>query len=228
MLKAKKLYGFNQDNNSINPELLTYIQKVQSDNEKIKRLSQANTSIQVGRVITNKLINIDSNLNDNMTYDKENRGNAKKGLLFLLNNLSGGTFCPEIETYFNQLKDLKIEELKHKTKKLEKISVENGKNNDRFKNSVDNKEINKKYIKNEQDNSYNVLQSKTKKNPYNRGINNNEEINEEYGLKKYRDDMDAIDLAQFYDKSEIKDYTFQINYNKEKARKLKLKQGASG
>ena len=44
--------------------------------------------------------------NEDMTYDKDKRFNAKKGLLFLLNNLSNGTFCPDIEDYFKKMKEI--------------------------------------------------------------------------------------------------------------------------
>ena len=49
------------------------------------------------------------------------------------------------------------------------------------------------------------------------------EIGEEIGIKKYENDFDAEDLINLYDKKEIKDNTFQINFNKEKMIKMKLK-----
>ena len=49
-----------------------------------------------------------------------------------------------------------------------------------------------------------------------------QEINKEYGLKKYKKDYDADYLINLYDKNEIKDNTFQINYNKEKLVKMKF------
>ena len=53
--------------------------------------------------------------------------------------------------------------------------------------------------------------------------NNNNEIRDEIGIKKYEKDYDADDLKYLYDKKEIKDNTFQINFNKEKMIKMKLK-----
>ena len=49
-----------------------------------------------------------------MTFDKDKRFSAKKGLIYLLNNLSNGTFCPDIEEYFSKMKEAKMEEFKHK------------------------------------------------------------------------------------------------------------------
>ena len=53
-------------------------------------------------------------LNEDITNDKDNRFTAKKGLLYLLNNLSNGTFCPDIEDYFKKMKEKKVEEFRDK------------------------------------------------------------------------------------------------------------------
>ena len=50
-----------------------------------------------------------------MTIDKDIRFTAKKGLLYLLNNLSKEKFCPDIEEYFSKIKEVKMEEFKHKS-----------------------------------------------------------------------------------------------------------------
>ena len=46
---------------------------------------------------------------------------------------------------------------------------------------------------------------------------------DEIGIKKYENDYDADDLLNLYDIKEIKDNTFQINYNREKMIRMKLK-----
>ena len=53
-------------------------------------------------------------LNEDITNDKDKRFTAKKGLLYLLNNLSNGTFCPDIEDYFKKMKEKKVEEFRDK------------------------------------------------------------------------------------------------------------------
>jgi len=84
-IKIKKVQSQKKESSPINPEILTYIQKVQNDNEKSKILTQTknNMPIQVERIITNKLINTNNQaLNDDMTFDKDKRFAAKKGLLY--------------------------------------------------------------------------------------------------------------------------------------------------
>ena len=63
--------------------------------------------------------------------------------------------------------------------------------------------------------------NESKKNIFRK--NDNNEIRDEIGIKKYEKDYDADDLKYLYDKKEIKDNTFQINFNKEKMIKMKLK-----
>ena len=118
--KIKKVQSQKQEVSPINPEILTYIQKVQNDNDKSKIINQTKTNvpIQVERLITNKIISTNNfqGLNEDMTFDKDK---SKKGLLYLLNNLSNGTFCPDIEEYFSKMKEAKMEEFKHKSRLMD-------------------------------------------------------------------------------------------------------------
>ncbi len=61
--------------------------------------------------------------------------------------------------------------------------------------------------------------TESKKNYFRKNLGQADEI----GIKKYEKDYDADDLLNLYDKKEIKDNTFQINYNKEKTIRMKLK-----
>ena len=45
---------------------------------------------------------------------KERLNMAKKGMQLLLNNLSDGNYCPEIETHFSGVRQNKVAELVHK------------------------------------------------------------------------------------------------------------------
>ena len=141
-IKIKKAQTQKQEASPINPEILTYIQKVQNDNEKSKNINQNknNVPIQVERIITNKLINTNNyqGLNEDMTFDKDKRFAAKKGLLYLLNNLSNGTFCPDIEEYFSKMKEAKMEEFKHKSRLLES-NIRSGDDSDGKKKGVGKK-----------------------------------------------------------------------------------------
>jgi hypothetical protein len=228
-IKIKKNLGSKQEASPINPEILTYIQKVQNDNDKSKVLNQTknNMPIQVERIITNKLINtnISTGLNEDMTYDKDKRFTAKKGLLYLLNNLSNGTFCPDIEEYFSKMKEAKMEEFKHKSRLLDSNVQKSGEESDGKKRS--NKKRNtreptyKRLLNNMENNIEESQVNESKKNLFRK--NDNSEIRDEIGIKKYEKDYDADDLKYLYDKKEIKDNTFQINFNKEKMIKMKLK-----
>ena len=226
-IKIKKVQSQKQETSPINPEILTYIQKVQNDNEKNKIINQTknNVPIQVERIITNKLINTTNyqGLNEDMTFDKDKRFAAKKGLLYLLNNLSNGTFCPDIEEYFSKMKEAKMEEFKHKSRLMES-NIRSGDDSDSKKKSGrrKNRETSIKGIINNIDNNIeNNQATENKKNYFRKNLEHDK--GEEIGIKKYENDYDADDLLNLYDKKEIKDNTFQINYNKEKLIRMKLK-----
>ena len=104
----------------INPEIINYIQIVQSDkdNDKSKQTYTHKNSIPSSyeRMINKKITKFQTAplLNEDITNDKDKRFTAKKGLLYLLNNLSNGTFCPDIEDYFKKMKEKKVEEFRDK------------------------------------------------------------------------------------------------------------------
>ena len=226
-MKVKKMVGLKQESSPINPEILTYIQKVQNDNDKVKILNQTknNMPIQVERIITNKLINSNASpgLSEDMTFDKDKRFAAKKGLLYLLNNLSNGTFCTDIEEYFSKMKEAKMEEFKHKSRLLES-NIRSGDDSDGKKKGgrKKNRESSiKRLINNIGNNIENNQGTENKKNYFRKNLEHGG--GDEIGIKKYENDYDADDLLNLYDKKEIKDNTFQINYNKEKMIRMKLK-----
>ena len=126
--KGQKLSGQNlyfqtskrRSSLAINPDIINYIQKVQKDQDKDKsKQSEQNKNSnpnQYERMMTQKIKKQTVNpvFKEDMTADKDKRFNAKKGLLFLLNNLSKGTFCPDIEEYFKKMKEKKVQEFKNK------------------------------------------------------------------------------------------------------------------
>ena len=229
-LKSKNIINVDKDIDPINPDILNYIQKVQNDKEKVKVMHQSikNQMPMPTQVefLSNKLINIkvQPNLNEDITHEKNIRLAAKKGLLFLLNNLSKGTFCPDIDDYFINMKEAKIEELRKKSKLKEYNGISDNENlkEDKIKQfnlikKIPNKENN---IDNYKENNIGENIKFINKNENNE---KNSEINHKLGLKKYNNDYDAEDLINFYDKNQIKNNTFQINYSKEKKYKMKLK-----
>ena len=230
-MKSKKGHSQTKEINSINPDILNYIQKVQNDKEKTKVINNSKNQlpIQVERILTNKLVNSNIHgLSEDMTFDKDKRFAAKKGLLYLLNNLSSGTFCPDIDEYFAKMREAKIEEFKKKPKLLEMKNI----NDDDLK--MDKKKPYNLVKKSPfRESSSNIVQEDNideKNKNVNLRLKENKidnskysEMNEKYGLKKYNNDYDAEDLINLYDENEIKDNTFQININKEKRFKMKLK-----
>ena len=213
----------------INPDIINYIQKVQSDKDKdkSKHSYQHKNSIpsQYDRMMSQKIKFHPSNplFNEDMTTDKDKRFNAKKGLLFLLNNLSNGTFCPDIEDYFKKMKEKKLEEFKNK--------IDDDINNFNIMDELDKKERKKK----SRDSSIKRLLNTMTENELNKSGDNNRinynfkkkennvDINEDIGIKKYEDDYDENELDNLYGKKEVRNNLFNINYNKEKLYKMKLK-----
>ena len=239
--KGQKLNSLTSQNNNIsnnanrrsslpiNPEIINYIQKVQNDKDKdkSKQSYQHKNSIpsQYERIMNQKIKYEASNplFNEDMTYDKDKRFNAKKGLLFLLNNLSNGTFCPDIEDYFKKMKEKKIEEFKNK--------IDDDINNFNIIDELDKKGRKKKsrdssikrLINSMAENERNNMDNNNKVAYNFKKKENNKDIKEEIGIKKYEDDLDENDLMNIYDKKELRDNLFHINYNKEKLFKMKLK-----
>ena len=232
--KYNSISSQNNNNNndresiSINPEIINYIQKIQNDKDKDKsrqNLQHINSiPSQYDRLISQKIklnaISQNQIISEDMTFDKDKRFTAKKGLLLLLNNISKGTFCPDIEEYFKKMKKKKLDEFKTKMK------------NDI--NAFNNMEEKGKKKKARDSSIKRLLNSMSENNENNDGENrinynfkkkkkNKENNREDIGIKKYENDYDEDELFDLYDKQDIKDNLFHINYNKEKLNKIKLK-----
>ena len=204
----------------INPDILSYIKKLQNDNEKARLYGNKKTTREIIRNVKQKNTVDNKVLNDDITSDKEQRFAAKKGLLYLLNKLSNGTFCPDIEDYFLKLKEAKIEELKNKSSKLNENNMMEGEESDIEEKIVEqkNKKFNEPSLKR-------LLSEQKKEEVENQNYFKKQEEDkiDKLDIKKYENDYDVEDLLKFYDKKDIKDNTFQINYNKEKLIKMKFK-----
>ena len=203
--KSKQNVDNDKDINLINPDIFSYIQRLQNNKNKVKVLNQNKNQMptQVERILTNKLHNSNgfSGLKEDIPYDKEKKIAAKKGLLLLLNIMSHGTFCPDIEDYFSKMKDAKIEELR-KQSKINEHNLIIKKLSNRDLSSI----ITKTNIDEKKKNS---LINKFKSN-----LGKKSEINEKYGFKKYDNDSDAEDMIYLYSKKDIKENSFQINIKK--------------
>lgn len=163
-------------------------------------------------------------LNDNILNDFENKDKARKGLLFLLNKLSNGNFCPEISEYFKELRENQIKEnifaaKKESNKKdvagknlrrqnfLEKLTetkkehIDNQSNEDEifkvnFRNA--NKDKPAFTVLNAINTKHITFKKRTKKNDF-----MTEKKQNEKSLKNYKNDFNEKDLNLFYSDNEI-------------------------
>ena len=213
---------------SINPDIINYIQKIQNDEDKDKSRQnlQHKNSIpsQYERLISQKIkfnvISKNQIFSEDMTFDKDKRFTAKKGLLLLLNNISKGTFCPDIEEYFKKKKEQKVEEFRNKIK--DDINTFNIMDKKGKKKKAKDSSI-KKLLNSMAENSGNNNEENRINYNFKKKEKNKENNREEFGIKRYENDYDEDELIELYDKKEIKDNLFHINYNKEKLYKMKLK-----
>lgn len=115
--------------NGIDDDIYMFMEEIHKQNNKVRKfgnkIGKENKTIVSDTIVENKSKTTHFGLSDNNTVDAENKSKAQKGLLLLLNKLSGGDFVPEIKTYFTKKK----EEIKMKKKKdLEEKANEEEKN----------------------------------------------------------------------------------------------------
>ena len=208
--------------NVIDPSLLTYIQKIHQEKHKSRKVISMNDE--------EKEILLNNGLNDNIHVDRDKKSKARRSLLYLLNIMSEGTFCPEINNYFDELRELKIKE-------------ENNKDNTKeFKeeNKIENKTGNEFGIKNPikriQSLREQLLNNKPMSNnseKYNfhfkkRGKDEHENYDNNVQSKFYINDFELKDFENYYSIDEIEktnDSKFSFTLNKQgQARKKLFKQ----
>ena len=155
---------------------------------------------------------------ENIRTSKQLKFEAKKGLLYLLNCLSSNKFCPEINEYYDNLKQLKKEEIQneinHNLKKDEIMEyyekdVEEeikGETYANLLNKIGGNQNNEYYIKQEDDNNNNYwnncknkygLQKKGSENeqnePYKCGITPTIKI-----YKNFKNDYSQKEIEHIY------------------------------
>jgi hypothetical protein len=176
--------------------------------------------------------NFQKGLDDNYFNDMENKRKAKLGLLLMMNKYSGGDYCKEIKCYFDNKKKLQEEK---NAKELNGFDNEIKKTFERQKcvESFDNKDVTKfntgggfsdklSKINSEME----FMQSKNKQNFNNFKLFNKiklpkivEESNDYYIKKKFTEDLNEQQLADFYYPSEQVERT---NNNVISGRKTKI------
>lgn len=236
--------------NGIDEDLYNFIEEIHKQNYKVKNkftpkidLRKENKSLD----INDKSKKAKLGLSDNQTVDAENKSKAQKGLLLLLNKLSGGEFVPEINTYFLKKKEeIRIQKSKdleekaneeEKTKILEKRKMNRQKNmTSIFKNETFNnifKEENEdiggldSIVNKYNDNSTNNLEKKNKlmkQQAYN--INKGKNFDEDKEFNIYDNLMMFFTKKEAQEISDIRKNEDDYNYKfvrKEGFRKTKKK-----
>ena len=216
----------NQKNfvNIIEPALLNYISRLQNEKEKPRRLQTLNDINSSGDQ-TSSLFN---GLNDNIHVDADKKYKARRSLLYLLNIMSGGTFCPEINEHFR----------KEREKKNEKNENNNVNNNNNLPNNnisstkpdilIKNPITRLKSLKNQLLSNANVnnknLQERFQYNFKKRDNKKIEEKDEEENItKNFEKDIGLKEYEKYYSIEEIENISLnKFKFNKQALARKKL------
>lgn len=158
----------------IEEDIYSFMEEIHKQNSKVK--SKFATKMELRKDnrtdpnVENKTKKFNIGLSDNQTVDAENKSKAQKGLLLLLNKLSGGEFVPEIKTYF--------------TKKKEEIKLQKTKDIEEKANEEEKSKILEKRKMSRQKNITNIFRNETFNNIFKE---ENDEIGLENADKRYKD-----------------------------------------
>jgi hypothetical protein len=201
----------------IDQNIINYLVSV---NEKGKLKKIASLKEGKGETI---LPNTYNGLNENIHIDYERKNKARRSLLYLLNKMSGGTFCPQIVDYFKEIRELKKQEEQLKEVKEEETEEPTIKESKTFLTRNNSNLISN--LKNP------ILVGKSKNNYINYKFNKRSgkdiTYNEEKNIvsKQYAKDFELKDLEDFIDSEEIeKINNNKFNFNKEAQAKKKFLQ----
>ena len=205
----------------IDQNILNYLYKV-NEKTKLKKIASLKDS-KFEKIATNTY----NGMNDNIHIDFERKNKARRSLLYLLNKMSGGTFCPQIIDYFKEIKELKKKEEQLKEVKEEDVTEDQPSINP---SALSSKKIdNNNYIKKNSNILSNYITGQGKNNYPNykftkRNVKYNN-INEEKSVvsKHYTKDFGIKDLEKFIDSEEIERMNAnKFNFNKEAQAKKKF------
>ena len=191
----------------IEQNILNYLNQINEKN-KLKKISSLNEEKYKKILVTNHNY---TGLNENIHVDYERKNKARRSLLYLMNKMSGGTFCPQIEDYFKEIREIKkqeeqLKEVKEEENGDEGLDKNNKKNNNilsnlKSKNNILNYKFNKKNGKD----------------------SNNVEKEVNIISKNYVNDYNLKELEEFIDSDEIeKINSNKFNFNKEAQAKKKF------
>jgi hypothetical protein len=170
-------------------------------------------------------IKTNQGLSDNHTVDAENKNKAQKGLLLLLNKMSGGLFIPEINVYFTkkkeELKLQKTKDLEEKANEEEKTQILKKQKINRQKNAVNifkNETFNNIFKEENEENDENMkFGNKNNNNGQNLYQHNNgqkqtrkKSLQQAFNMKEFEEDKESnlYDyLVMFFPKKEAQEIT---------------------
>ncbi len=216
----------NQKNfvNIIEPTLINYISRLQNEKEKPRRLQTLNDMNSSG----DQASSLFNGLNDNIHVDADKKYKARRSLLYLLNIMSGGTFCPEINEHFR----------KEREKKNEKNENNNANNNNNLPNNnitntkpdilIKNPITRLKSLKNQLLSNANVnnknLQERFQYNFKKRDNKKIEEKDEEENItKNFEKDIGLKEYEKYYSIEEIENISLnKFKFNKQALARKKL------
>ena len=202
----------------IDQNIINYLNQI-NEKGKLKKISSLNEIKAEKKIFNNNNI-IYTGLNENIHIDYERKNKARRSLLYLLNKMSGGTFCPQIMDYFKEIRELKKQEEQLKeVNEEENVDESVSQTNKNSSNLLSN--LKKPILVGKSKNNY--LNYKFNKR---NGKDNNfkEEKNEKNIISKnYTNDLGIKDLEDYIDSDEIeKVNNNKFNYNKEARAKRKF------
>ena len=132
--------------NKIDPGIFQFLKKSQNSPKSNEESSKINKKKSLSENICNSIIHQQEEKNYIEENDKEIYLGAQKGLLYLLNELSKGKFFPEINDFFDKMKDIKLQELRMKNIQKNLINIDNNIKDDENSEYFKRKNSGNKYV----------------------------------------------------------------------------------
>ena len=123
--KDNNINNTSNNKNKIDPGIFQFLKKSQNSQKSKEESSKINQRQSLSENICNSIIKKQEEKNYLEENDKEIYLGAQKGLLYLLNELSQGKFFPEINNFFDKMKDIKIQEFKMKSNHQNSFNINN-------------------------------------------------------------------------------------------------------
>lgn len=210
-------------NPQINHEIISYITKIQTEQDRYK--TKVNFSQTTSDLADKKPQSQYIGLNDNIHIDADKKSKARRSLLYLLNNLSGGSFCPEIIDYFEELKKVKINDQMNIAAALNESVKKTPKLNDsiNLKNPLTRTKTLKDQLMSNNENANSTFKYNFKKREdMKENIDKIDENEELFGIKAFKNDYNLKEYEILYSVNEIENGLKKFQYTKEALAKKRL------